>query len=188
MDTYIHKPVIIQAQQYTKEMYDKFVALGKRENENPIILELDFAPGIEFEWNWYSRELSRPFGMPISVGEYIVNDADGYGIMAKEYFESNYQKVSQLKSASGLNFYTHKTPEDRHIPVDGHIEITRRVRDGEKFPIEVSYTHWANGLRFVIQKGETTVELYSGEIEDLINALTELRVKQAQNDKKNEKS
>jgi len=98
---------------------------------------------------------------------------DGWGKLERAMIKDLTQKISgSTPSGSNLKFYTYKLPEDTHRPIDD-IETTEYFI--ERVPLGPICTTWTNGLRFVIQRDGVKIELYSGEIDDLIRALKELR-------------
>lgn len=100
MDKYTYKPAVFFAKQYTKEMQDKFIALGKNPKENPIRVELDFITDAELFWNWHTKQLEiekdpKEGCKIIEVNDFIVQSSDGdYSILKPDKFYSMFQKIN----------------------------------------------------------------------------------------------
>lgn len=94
MQNFRKKPVLIQAQQYTQEMQDTFIALGNNENENPISVKLDFIPDARLEWNRQTQELeikTLEGSHIVSVNDYIIRGVKGeYYPCKPDIFMSTY--------------------------------------------------------------------------------------------------
>ncbi len=103
MKKFRRKPVIVEAKQYTQQMQDAFIALGKNDKQNPVTVSLEFMPHAKLEWNWHINQLetrvpqSGGFTMvnQISVGNYIINgDKKGqYFVCSEAFFEETYEAV-----------------------------------------------------------------------------------------------
>lgn len=98
MKDFRKKPVVIQAKQYTQEMQDAFVSLGKNEKENPISVTLDFIPDAVLEWNWHVKKLeirTLEGSHIVSVGDFIIRGVKGeYYPCKPDIFVSTYDVAS----------------------------------------------------------------------------------------------
>jgi hypothetical protein len=97
MQNFRKKPVVIQAKQYTQEMQEAFIALGKNEKENPISVKLDFIPEAELEWNWHTKQLeirTLEGAHIVSIGDFIIKGIKGEFYPCKpDIFEATYEAV-----------------------------------------------------------------------------------------------
>ena len=98
MQNFRKKPVVIQAQQYTQEMQDAFVASGKSKWSNPVSAKLDFIPDAKLEWNWHTQKLeimTLEGSHTVSVNDFIIRGVKGeYYPCKPDIFEATYELVS----------------------------------------------------------------------------------------------
>lgn len=98
MQNFRKKPVVVQAKQYTQEMQDAFVALGKIELENPISVKLDFIPNAKLQWNWYTKKLeiiTLEGTHTVSINDFIIRGVKGEFYPCKpDIFDATYESVS----------------------------------------------------------------------------------------------
>lgn len=76
---YTHKPIKITAVEYTQEMQNIFIALGKNPKENPIDVKLPQLLTAPLTWNWHTKKLhlrsdKNLFGYSIGEKEIRVGD------------------------------------------------------------------------------------------------------------------
>lgn len=102
MKTFVRKPHTVKAQLYTQEMQDKFIALGRNEEENPIPVGLESVPKARFNWNWYTNKLellvigsSYSVSIPVCVGDYIVEENGTFRVCSPGPFLTKYQEVNE---------------------------------------------------------------------------------------------
>lgn len=96
MKNYRKKPVVIQAKQYTQEMQDKFIALGKC--ETPVAVTLDEIDGANFKWDAQTKKLSidtlEGDQHIVSVNDFIIRGVQGEHYACKpDIFEKTYEAV-----------------------------------------------------------------------------------------------
>jgi len=75
---FIRKPQTVHAFQFTKELQNTLIALGKKDDENPIDVRLVDIPNAEAEWNWHIQQLyikkSDDYWQSINVGDWILKE------------------------------------------------------------------------------------------------------------------
>ncbi len=100
MELYEIIPVRVRAKQYTQAMQDSFIALGKKPNENPIEVKLDFIPDAKLLFNWHTLDCemcTNEFTYLIEVGDYIIINNWGYSALPEKEFLEKYKKVLDLE-------------------------------------------------------------------------------------------
>lgn len=98
MQNFRKKPIVIQAQQYTQAMQNRFIALGKSKSENPISVNLDFIPDAKLEWNWHTKKLeikTLEGSHTVNVNDFIIRGVKGeYYPCKPDIFEATYELVN----------------------------------------------------------------------------------------------
>lgn len=105
MKTYKVKPYEVEAFQMTKEIYERLIAMGKNEDENPVTVNLDELPGIKLEWNWHTQKLSlycEPGEVYVNIGDYIVNTGNFLHVRLKDSFLGDFEEVKEEIVKSNL--------------------------------------------------------------------------------------
>lgn len=94
------KPIEIVAFQFTQEMQQDLIALGKNPDENPIDVKIPNIPDANTYWNWFTRQLylyTSEGEMEVNVGDWIVKDPFDkerkYYPVKNEIFLKTYDKL-----------------------------------------------------------------------------------------------
>jgi len=93
------KPIEVVAFQFTKQMHNDLISLGKNPNENPIAVKIPNIPDVKTYWNWHTQQLyieTSEGEMNVNISDWIVKEP--FDKVRKYYPEKN-EKFVQTHDA-----------------------------------------------------------------------------------------
>jgi len=98
MEKYIHKPIIVDAIQFSDVMREKFLSLHNP-RENPIEVFIEGIEGPKFYWNWHLKRLEMQTEDEWFVIEPMAfifkRDNESFWTMSEPDFNQLYKKLEQ---------------------------------------------------------------------------------------------